>query len=226
MSDITVILNKYKRDLSPVYEAVCDQSVAPADILIWDNSQKNFGVWARFAYALNARTKYVCVFDDDTIPGKRWLENCLTTMKTHRGMLGTIGVLCQDENYFNHTRVGWANPNEETTQVDLVGHSWFFEREWLSSFWRELPPTDFSYLCGEDMHFSYTIQKYLGLNTYVPPHPPNDKELWGSLKGWELGVDEHAISHKHTHGDMRFVEEVDEYYKSLLKRGWKLVKEL
>jgi hypothetical protein len=36
-------------------------------------SNYNFGVWARFAFALNATTKYVCVFDDDTLPGKKWL---------------------------------------------------------------------------------------------------------------------------------------------------------
>jgi hypothetical protein len=37
---------------------------------------RNLGVWSRFAYALNAKTKYVCVFDDDTIPGNNWLKNC------------------------------------------------------------------------------------------------------------------------------------------------------
>ena len=37
----------------------------------------NFGVWARFAYALNARSTYVCVFDDDTIPGSAWSRTAL-----------------------------------------------------------------------------------------------------------------------------------------------------
>ena len=40
-------------------------------------SDKNLGVWNRFAYAFNCKSKYVCIFDDDTIPGKRWIENCL-----------------------------------------------------------------------------------------------------------------------------------------------------
>ena len=72
--------------------------------------------------------------------------------------------------------------------MDYVGHAWFFEREWLTAFWRELPSPDlFAFegephaLCaGEDMHFSYTLQKYLGLGTYVPPHPIADRSLWGS----------------------------------------------
>ena len=46
-----------------------------------DLSNYNYGVWARFAYALNARTDYVCVLDDDTIPGNRWLGNCLNTYR-------------------------------------------------------------------------------------------------------------------------------------------------
>jgi hypothetical protein len=32
------------------------------------------------------------------------------------------------------------------------------------------------------MHFSYMLQKYANIPTYVPPHPRNNKELWGSTK--------------------------------------------
>jgi hypothetical protein len=67
----------------------------------------NFGVWARFAYALNAQSEYVCIFDDDTIPGKKWFENCLSTIEKHDGLLGTIGVLFNNnQSYGNNTRVG------------------------------------------------------------------------------------------------------------------------
>ena len=52
----------------------------------------NFGVWARFAFALNALGTYVCIFDDDTIPGRKWLENCLTESKKQRGLYGTRGI--------------------------------------------------------------------------------------------------------------------------------------
>ena len=59
-----------------------------------------------------------------------------------------------------------------------------------------MPPQDFSSIAGEDIHFSYTLQKYLGLNTYVPPHPPDDLDLWGSQPNLasELGNDSEAIS--------------------------------
>ena len=101
---ITVILNGYKRgnQLTEQLNALNNGTVKPDEILLWYNNpgddslinydimseiptalcNYNFGVWARFAFAFNARSEYVCIFDDDTIPGSRWLENCLETMKT------------------------------------------------------------------------------------------------------------------------------------------------
>ena len=40
------------------------------------------------------------------------------------------------------------------------------------------------------------LKNKLGLNTYVPPHPKNDKSLWGSLPEYanSLGSDENALS--------------------------------
>ena len=149
---------------------------SPLNGAVVTTSNANFGVWARFAYALNAQTEYICVLDDDTVPGSKWLENCVNTIKQTEGLLGAIGVVFKDHDYINYDRHGWAAPNEKTVPVDIVGHSWFFKREWLGEFWREAPIPE-SRICGEDMHFSYTLQKYLNLNTYVPPHQVNNKSL-------------------------------------------------
>ena len=238
--EVTVILNTYKRltNLPKQFEALNSQTVKPTAIFIWHNqgdeefpkefltkalvSQNNFnyGVWARFAFALNARTEYICIFDDDTIPGKKWLENCLSTMKKHEGLLGTRGLKFRSKSrYTPNNDYGWNNPSHETEKVDIVGHSWFFKREWLETFWRELPPKDFSSIAGEDIHFSYTLQKYLGLNTYVPPHPPNDFDLWGSQPklASALGNDIEAISMKDD-SIIRFNKAL-KYYT---KKGFKL----
>ena len=214
--EVTIVLNGYKRGshLEKQLNAIKNQSLPAKEIMLWQNlgekfdssltnqtihasSNKNFGVWARFAYALNANTEYICVFDDDTIPGSRWIENCINTIKNHDGLLGTIGVKFKtNTSYLPINRIGWANPNENVERVDIVGHSWFFKREWLSTFWRELPSISQSKLVGEDMHFSYTLQKYLNKNTYVPPHPKNDMSMWGSLPetAWSIGQDSAAIS--------------------------------
>ena len=217
--NLTVVLNGYRRPhvLKEQYEAIMAQSIKPAEVYFWQNKaptpmnfnqevinncvsfigNANLGVWARFAFALTAKTKYVCIFDDDTVPGNRWIENCILTNKQHRGLQGTIGVVFDsDFGYAGpYHRIGWDGPNEEVGEADIVGHSWFFERELLTAFWRELPDPKFDRV-GEDIHFSYMLQKHMGLGTYVPPHPKDDKSLWGSIpdKAMKYGVDAAAIS--------------------------------
>jgi hypothetical protein len=237
---VTVILNGYKRgkNLELQHNSIKNQTLLPKEIMLWQNkgedfnpeitnqlthvnSNKNFGVWARFAFALNANTEYVCIFDDDTIPGKKWLENCYNTIQKYDGLLGTIGVrFLSESSYQPIHRIGWANPNENTEQVDIVGHSWFFKREWLSTFWRELPDIDQSKIVGEDIHFSYTLQKFLNKKTYVPPHPNDDLEMWGSNPhmAWKLGQDESAISMNYDNLNI-----MSDTYVNYIKKGFKIL---
>jgi hypothetical protein len=212
---IAVVLNAYKRTefLELQLDAVEKQTIKASDIYVWQNlgqdipehlksrfilaeCSENLGVWARFAFALNVDADYICMLDDDTIPGSKWFENCVDTIKSHDGLLGTRGLqYLSNKRYNPYKEFGWAFPNEETVQVDIVGHAWFFRREHLAMFWSELPPKDCSKVAGEDIHFSYMLQKF-GLNTFVPPHPIDNKELWGSLPhyGKELGTNKAAIS--------------------------------
>lgn len=249
VGNITVILNGYKRPhtLKEQYQAIMAQSIKPAEVMFWRNDgdvtagansfpkdvvdacvsfqgNKNLGVWARFSFALMAKTKYVCVFDDDTIPGNRWIENCILTNKKHRGLLCTVGVIFHTDRGYDgpYHRVGWPEPNEQTQPVDLPGHSFFFERELLTAFWRELPDPKFV-RCGEDIHFSYAIQKYMGLNTYVPPHPKNDMSLWGSLptKAMTYGTDLVAVSNPQTNGGLS----MNEMVMICRSKGYKFVRD-
>jgi hypothetical protein len=211
---VTCILNVFKR--FSIFEeqlaAVRRQTIPPKRIIVWNNASehhealmkhasddlivvttsRNMGVWGRFfaIYPLLSG-QFVCVFDDDTMPGSRWFENCLDTMKTHNALLGTIGVIFNPgDTYERERRVGWDEPNEKAEYADIVGHSWFFKREWISTLTKELPNIDEKYLtCGEDMHLSYTLRKYLHIPTIVPPHPTNDKAMWGAdkAKSWEYG---------------------------------------
>lgn len=251
---ITVILNGYKRkdQLSEQYAALSEQTLKPDEILLWYNYPEsgdintevgtlvpsaycnyNFGVWARFAFAFMAKSEYVCIFDDDTIPGKKWLENCMTTMQKKEGLLGTIGLLYNRPSLPSHpncsyyepyTRYGWANPNPETMQVDLVGHSWFFKKEWLSEFWKEQPDSKYN-ICGEDMHFSYMLQKYRNIPTYVPPHPADDKEMWGSIKGSIYGADQNSMweTNKASIEGTPFKYLMHQFFVEQRKKGWKLI---
>jgi GT2 family glycosyltransferase len=159
-------------------------------------SSKNYGVWGRFTCGLLVNTTYVCVFDDDTMPGKDWFKNCVETMKTHPGLLGTIGIrFDKGIRYTFGYRIGWDGPNNNVEQVDIVGHAWFFQQDWLHYLWECKPDYDKMFLSGEDIGFSYILQKH-GINTYVPPHPRNETNLWGSQKdtAWKYGCESVAVS--------------------------------
>ena len=144
---VSIVLNGYKRPntLNLQIRAVKSQTIGPNEILLWKNnshdfltnlrfrlnqrssikhsvSSENFGVWARFAYSLMAQSDFICVLDDDTIPGKRWIENCLNSFSEQPGLYGTIGVRFNSINGYDglQTRVGWDNPND---QIEKVGRN-------------------------------------------------------------------------------------------------------
>lgn len=180
----------------------------------WITSNNNWGVYGRFTMAQMVKTKFVCINDDDTIPGPRWLETCLESNRTNPGLQGGIGVRLEADNYRQHHRIGWADPRPATEEVDLVGHSWFFAKEYLKYMWMEEPYT----WNMEDAHFSYCLQKYGNIKTFVPPQF-GDKS--SSVLGYELGVDDAAMSNPKNHE--KFYRERDEAITHYVKNGWKRV---
>lgn len=245
---VTAVLNGFRRRevLREQVVSLRGQSVPVDEILVWFNnpgdgshlgfvvgdgvdvvySSRNFGVWSRFFFALNASSEFVVVFDDDTVPGSRWVENCLSTMGSHEGLLGSVGLTFPgavgEHGYRNYSRHGWAEPNEGVVEVDFVGHSWFFRREWLEFFVRDLPDLSRFALCGEDMHFSFMLQKYAGIRTFVPPHPVGDRSLWGSVKGREYGNSAESLW---VSNPSNFRGLMDEFFRLQRREGWRLVHE-
>jgi hypothetical protein len=244
-SDITVILNAYRRpyNLKMQIEAIRNQTVKPKQIWLWINAHKdnegfdfksldvdrvfhndfNWKFYGRFAGALLADTEYLALFDDDTVPGSKWLENCTNTMQTHEGILGSAGVILNDIYYVKHDRCGWPTHNSEVTEVDLVGHAWFFKREWLKYLWQEKPTT---WDNGEDIQFAFMAKIHGGIPTYCPPHPPNDKELHGSILGNELGIDNKATSTNSAISHRQFFSERDMCVQAGLRKGWQTVRNI
>jgi hypothetical protein len=219
--DITAILTIYKRPqhLREQLESLASQTIRPKTIIVvrnfaegvpnvevpanlfkdvkYINSNTNFGVWTRFAVALLADTKYVCLFDDDTIPGNRWFENCLNSMHLREGLYGTIGIRFPSPSYsitMDH-RIGWDRPNTNIEEVDIVGHAWFLKREWIHHLWNYSPTYVHDLKGGEDINLSFYLQK-AGIPTLVPPHPPGCYEMYGSnpVTAWNYGMEEVAIS--------------------------------
>jgi|GEM_PF-1207830 len=240
---VTAILNCYKRPqlLKEQIQALRNQSNPPDEIWVWANddgledkrsrasrlrtcgadrvfnNDHNWKFYGRFAAALLVDTEYVAIFDDDTIPAKDWLSNCLETMAVKEGILGGVGCILPGDSYYGHERVGWSAPNKEIVEVDLVGHAWFFKREWLQYLWREKPQT---WDNGEDIQFSYLAQKYGNIKTYVPPHDKPEK--FSSTKGMEYGIDDVATSNTRNHEV--FYKERNDCVKNAVKNGWKIVR--
>jgi len=244
-NDITAILTVYKRPIAYLEEqiqALKNQTIPPNDIWIWYNkpenkahedltkfglkiiySSYNFKFHGRFALALLAKTKYVAIFDDDTIPGIKWFENCLDTIDNgYDGILGTTGVILNNnDSYASNSKVGWnGHKNENVTEVDLVGHAWFLNKNYLRYLWYEEPIT---WETGEDMQLSYFAQKHGNIKTFVPPHPVNDISLWGShpIKGQLYGTDSHGASSA-TQG-AKSLRHRNQCVKKCVESGWQLI---
>lgn len=231
---ITVILNCYKRPeyLQEQIDAIKNQTVPVDDIWIWYNKPEdqeqydlsqlgckvatcnhNFKFHGRFAFGLLAQTKYVAYFDDDTIPGPKWFESCLSQMEKENLILGTAGIRLQGSAYNPHSKVGWNGVKSSTLEyVDLVGHAWFMERSTLKYLWQE---EQVSWENGEDIQLSAFAYKHGGIKTAVPPHPTNDISVWGSLKGMDYGNDNAASHKKSNHSPLR-----DQICITLSKSGY------
>jgi hypothetical protein len=244
---ITVILNGYRRpeNLSRQVEAILNQTIKPDQIWLWVNrhadyadfdwnhlqidrivrNDYNWKFFGRFALGLMAETEYVAFFDDDTIPGPKWLEHCMSHVHLG-GILGAVGATLTNYGYQGEQRtgVGWPECHNDTTQqVDLVGHAWFLRKEWLKYMWQEEPLT---YETCEDVHLSYTAQKFGGIKTYVPPQPLDNKEVWGSVQ-FRLGLDKASSYDIPYKGKLTHYLRVRDYtVRELINKGWKTVRNI
>ena len=239
---ITVILNCYKRPeyLQEQIAAIKSQTVKPTSVWLWINACKenkkfnpynlgfdkvfksdtNCKYHARFALGLLVDTEYVAFFDDDTIPGDRWFENCLSTMKETPGIMGGAGCILHSRYYFQHQRMGWPVKNPVTFKVDLVGHAWFLKRDHLNYMWAETP---FTYDNGEDIQLAYLAKKYGNIDCYCPPHPEHDSRLHSSLKPEEYGNDSKASSNGSLMPIEEFYSQRDDCIAHAINGGWQTV---
>lgn len=222
--DVTVVLSSYKKPdaLVPQLEAIRHQTLKPSKVYLFQdgidghysisfsdefldefdlvvNCKKNMGVWERFRFASRSSTPYTCVFDDDTIPGSRWLENCHFNMMHSYGIYGTVGIVLEEGYGYpgngNYYRVGWVSPNNQLVKVDFVGHSWFAPSAALRYMFEDTDHFQEYRIVGEDMCLSVKASEH-GISTFVPPHPFNDESLWGSSFGsaMSFGRSESALS--------------------------------
>jgi hypothetical protein len=239
---ISVILNVYKRPytLEAQIEAIKNSNIdIPSEnIHVWYNnvegleqplpsdpniktyqSSWNTKFFGRFTVPLMCRTPYIAMFDDDVVCGKDWLQNCVNSVEKQDGILGGSGIILHGKGYRPNTVVGWNGVHSnQPTDVDLVGHAWFFKQEYAKFMWEEEPP---SWENGEDMFFSYVAKKH-GVKTYVPPHPEGKEEMWSNVPGrdnrWGYDKNAHSLTAKN-HIELR-----NQIVAKLINKDWKTVR--
>ncbi len=239
---ITAILTVYKRGqyLPQQIKALREQTRPPDEIWVWCNSSDvlpedhsiladrvivsntNWKFWGRFAMANMARTEYIALFDDDILPEPEWFSHCIATLndKVER-ILGGSGVLLPiDGGYSSKVKVGWNGHHcNELTQVDLVGHAWFFRKSVLKYLWEEPPH---SWENGEDIHFSAMALKHGGVGTWVPPHPPENERVWSCRPDFGKAVGRTNAATFKTEGHHSIRDDVVDHHRS---NGWQIVAE-
>ena len=146
-------------------------------------------------------------------------------MKNKEALYGTIGVIFKDSHkYEAYKRYGWDAANYGNNvvpkPVDIVGHSWFFKKEWLTYFLRETPKVNEYFSVGEDINLSFMLQKYANIPTYIPPHPNNDLSLFGSIPktAWGYGCDGNSGSNIGKTFDDAYFDALQNGFRTLIQR--------
>lgn len=156
---IVVLQNENHVDLSNIYENFGERvKVIKSDL--------NTKFWGRFALAQLFNSDFILVLDDDIIPGKKWIENCLRLCEEKNC------VVCANGRSFNNDN-GFGDSGEVTqdTRTAFGGHSWFFKKDWLKYFWNFSPLT---YDTGEDITFCASVKILGDIETWVPKQSLND----------------------------------------------------
>ena len=174
------------------------------------------GIHAKFivATAVQANTDFIVIIDDDIIPGKKWLENCLASYKKKEGVYGILGFNL-DSNSPSGCRhsAGKEQLNKEIVQVDFLGQGWFFPFKYLRYMWSK--PFPFYNQNGDDIWFSYQLYKH-GIKSFIPPYLPDNPEMWGNKK-MVAGKESLSLRDKHHNENRKRLIEIGK------EKGWRSI---
>ncbi|KAJ3288333.1 hypothetical protein HDU79_004942 [Rhizoclosmatium sp. JEL0117] len=132
----------------------------------------NYKFHGRFLLAPMVTSKYLMMVDDDVILSKRMLGEFIQMMRLKPRLLGTAGQLRSPRQGINP---GWESPDSPQVQtsnpteinqprVDYLCNIWFMKSSWTLLLTRDHPLTWYT---GEDIHCSYVLKKYLGVESAV-----------------------------------------------------------
>ena len=171
----------------------------------------NFKFHGRFVLPLLCDTEYVAIFDDDTMPQRRWFENCLRVSKRYNCIVGANGR-SMEKNLVDATGIGDGKEVRQDSQQDFVGHCWFFKAAWCKYMWMDRPVT---WENGEDIHLAASCKVYADIPCFVPRMRKKERAFWGDSQP-KLGEDKHASYKRKDHQAQR--GEIAKYWYG---KGWR-----
>lgn len=135
-------------------------------------------------------TEFVCIFDDDVIPGSQWIERCLNASAKNDLLIGASG-----RKYKEDKQPPWISINptngKEFVYCDWVCNSYFFKSEWVKYIvkWQRF---NNSIDTLDDIHLAQSLRFNGNIKSAVLVQPNNEQEKSGNNKK-EYGRDEHAL---------------------------------
>lgn len=160
--------------------------------------ETDLAYFGRFQLGLQLMTPYAVFFDDDCIPGERFIELCMHTIGTteFRHLLGIKGHRSPyPPRGDGLTYFGPVSQSRQIHEADVVGGAWVVEQEWIKLMFRERV---FTFLTGEDYALTSGLRRYAGLHAFVLPTHADPK--WCGT-GPKAEYESISAAHDSTGGD-------------------------
>ena len=218
MKTITAIIQSYRRqeNIPIIIKRLKEQTYPPSRIIVWndnDGSGKdlcidgieiintNSNEWhncGSFLIAYFCTTDYVCIIDDDALPGKKWFEFCLKQIGNEKQIISGFGIILRSNKYTGRAEVrSRVSKDLKFTQVDMAGNIYFFWKSAVLPMFSKRPPL-WDHI--SDLHFSFMARK-AGYKIYV--FFPTTKEELPFSDGLPIKPSERAMYKRPGHFDKR-----------------------
>lgn len=214
-----ICLWKRKEYIKEQIKAIKSQSISPIEIicLINENHFKAAEItelkeqdckiilseinslYNRWAVSYVCRGDYVCIFDDDTIPGSSYIENAIRCCDGYDCMTGASGRIYDPNGRESLYKIvspvahdgSFVSCSADDIYCDWVCNSYLFKRSWVPSILDEMSKME-SFSTYDDMQAALSLFRSKKIGCIVPFQPQENKELIASLYP-EFGSDNHAV---------------------------------
>jgi hypothetical protein len=127
----------------------------------------DLGAWARWGYVATVGTEYVCVIDDDCMPGPRWFEAALKKLSASEGhnVIAAAGIMYRSDQYNDVTLIGPEAPPAGEVDVDVGRGAWLMRTATARQVLAQEPAWP---MLSTGLHVAAVVQALEGFITVLP----------------------------------------------------------